>query len=97
MVESLKTDPKGFWADKAPCWKLRDCVPEACQQCEAYLDQSRPCWELDTLCKELLDIETCDCCRVYRCYARWRDNASGTQTGAGPHGVDQLDTRSDDH
>lgn len=72
MADSLQTDPDGFWADKVPCWNLRDCPPEACRQCEAYLDQSRPCWEQDALCKKLLGLDTCKSCEVSRRYVRFR-------------------------
>ena len=61
----------GFWDGKVPCWVIRGCPPDARRACEAYLDQSRPCWELeDTLGKKMLGIDTCFMCEVYRLYTR---------------------------
>jgi hypothetical protein len=64
----MTVDKDGFWADKMPCWDIRGCPEAACRECEAYQDQSRPCWELDTLCKQHLGMRTCDTCEVYRLY-----------------------------
>jgi hypothetical protein len=60
---------KDFWADKTPCWIFRGCVAEACDTCPAFYDRSRPCWEQDTLCKRLLDMDSCFACEVYQRYA----------------------------
>ena len=62
-------EKNNFWVDKTPCWVLRGCVAEARHECPAYLDQSRPCWELgDTLCKKLFGIDTCFVCDLYKRY-----------------------------
>ncbi len=69
MEESSTSGSGNFWAGKIPCWVIRQCIPEACQTCSAYLDQSRPCWEIDdTLCKKLLGLDTCVSCEVYKLY-----------------------------
>jgi hypothetical protein len=65
-VDSVKCC--GFWLDKEPCWVIRECIPEAREICIAYNDQTRPCWEQNTLCKELFDIDTCFGCEVYKRY-----------------------------
>ena len=58
----------GFWAGKTPCWVMRGCIFEARHLCRAYQDQSLPCWEQKTLCKELLSIDTCFACQVFKEY-----------------------------
>jgi hypothetical protein len=48
---------------------LRCCVSMGKESCVAYQDQSRPCWEhADTLCKQLLGVDTCFSCEVWRRY-----------------------------
>ena len=71
---TLQTDSEGFWADKLACWQIRECAPEMCQTCGAYLDQSRPCWDTaDTPCKKLLGRDTCSFCDVLACYGTVQD------------------------
>ncbi len=70
MVELAgESEEAGFWADKTPCWVIRDCIPDARQKCPAYQDQSQPCWKVpNTLCKELVGIDTCFACQVFKLY-----------------------------
>lgn len=70
MEKGPRLRGEGFWADKTPCWVLAGCVEDACNSCVAFYDRTRPCWEQDTLCKKLLDTESCYACAVYRLYAR---------------------------
>jgi hypothetical protein len=72
-----------FWSDKTPCWILRGCVEVACDTCVAFRNRARPCWEQDTLCKRLLDMESCYACVVYRLYA-----GQGKPAERGPAGAD---------
>ena len=70
MDDEAPARRRDFWADKTPCWILRGCVEDACDTCDAFYDRARPCWEQETLCKRLLDMESCFACEVYRLYAR---------------------------
>jgi len=66
---------------KSPCWVIRGCIPAARELCRAYQDQSRPCWEQHTLCKELFDIDSCFACKVYRLYGK--EQGPDEEIGAG--------------
>ena len=68
MRENGPVRDNGFWMGKTPCWVTRGCIPEARQLCRSYQDQSRPCWEENTLCKELFDMDTCSTCEVFKLY-----------------------------
>jgi hypothetical protein len=70
MSKTASAYRRDFLADKTPCWILRGCVEDACDTCIAFYDRARPCWEQDTLCKRLLDMESCFACEVYMLYAR---------------------------
>ncbi len=65
-----------FWAGKTPCWKMRDCASNICSRCQAYLDRSKPCWEIkDTLCDKMIGTKkSCDICKVFLKYG---DSKSG--------------------
>jgi hypothetical protein len=69
MVKVEQTKPGTYWQGKCPCWVLRDCIAEVRAECQAFHDQSRPCWEYDTPCKELLGVPTCLYCEVWKRYA----------------------------
>jgi MerR family transcriptional regulator/heat shock protein HspR len=48
-----------------PCWAIRPCSNEEREKCEAYLNETYPCWEASekgTLCKNT----NCRECEVYR-------------------------------
>ena len=74
-AETMRTDPEGFWTDKLPCWKIRGCPEAACRECVAYQDQQRPCWEQETLCKQLLGGRACRECEVYKLYGSARETS----------------------
>lgn len=67
-----KSAEDSFWADKTPCWELRGCVSPARRSCKAYRNPSVPCWEQETLCRELLGFDTCSQCEVCRLYGSSR-------------------------
>lgn len=51
--------------DYAPCWDLTDCPDDKKENCSAYIDQSKPCWELNrTICSREPG-KTCEDCVVY--------------------------------
>ena len=49
--------------DYAPCWEIKGCTGERREDCTAYMDRSRKCWEMvRESCKNGID---CDSCVVY--------------------------------
>ena len=51
--------------DYAPCWEITECSEENRYKCTAYIDKTKPCWELNkTICnKESGRI--CEDCVIY--------------------------------
>jgi len=48
-----------------PCWAIRECPEESRQSCQAYLQDSRSCWDASekaTVCRN----EDCRRCEVYK-------------------------------
>jgi len=47
----------------APCWEIQECPEDKRNICSAYIDKSKPCWEVArTRCKSGIE---CDKCIVY--------------------------------
>jgi MerR family transcriptional regulator, heat shock protein HspR len=47
----------------APCWEIQECPEDKRNTCSAYIDKSKPCWEVArTRCKSGIE---CDKCIVY--------------------------------
>lgn len=47
----------------APCWEIQGCPEDKRNICSAYIDKSKPCWEVArTRCKSGME---CDKCIVY--------------------------------
>ncbi len=49
----------------APCWEITECSEERREKCSAYIDKSKPCWELN---RQICNRETgriCEDCIVY--------------------------------
>jgi hypothetical protein len=59
-----------FWKGKTPCWEMMGCASYIFKRCPAYLDRSKPCWEIrDTLMDKVLGTEkSCDGCKVFLKY-----------------------------
>ena len=66
-----------FWTDKNPCWKICTCPEQVREECLAYVDRSRPCWEVAGAFCKLSGSDTgagdgdtivCQTCRVYKKY-----------------------------
>ncbi len=49
----------------APCWEITDCPEERRQQCSAYIDKSKPCWELNRQICNRESGKICEDCIVY--------------------------------
>lgn len=44
----------------APCWEIQGCSEELRSSCKAFIDRSRPCWELTRKhCRNGLECATC--------------------------------------
>ena len=44
----------------APCWEIQGCPEDRRNTCSAYIDKSKPCWEVArTRCKSGIDCEKC--------------------------------------
>jgi MerR family transcriptional regulator/heat shock protein HspR len=49
----------------APCWEIKDCPTERRDRCSAFVDRSKPCYELNrTRCKKDPD-QYCEECIIY--------------------------------
>ncbi len=49
----------------APCWEITECSENRREKCSAYIDKSKPCWELN---RQICNRETgriCEDCIVY--------------------------------
>lgn len=46
--------------DYAPCWEIRQCPETKREACSAFIDRTKPCWELTrTRCKTGMECESC--------------------------------------
>ncbi|MBI5741505.1 MAG: MerR family transcriptional regulator [Nitrospirae bacterium] len=68
--------------DYAPCWEINDCPEERRQQCSAYIDRSKPCWEMTGKVCNGEGKKRCKECVVYISRAGKR-KASGKAAVAG--------------
>ena len=51
--------------DYAPCWEMTSCSEERKNNCSAYIDKTKPCWELNRMiCNREKGI-ICEDCIVY--------------------------------
>ena len=49
----------------APCWEITNCPEDKKAKCSAYVDRSKPCWEINqTVCKRE-NNKVCYDCVVY--------------------------------
>jgi MerR family transcriptional regulator/heat shock protein HspR len=49
----------------APCWEITDCTDDKKNKCTAYVDKTKPCWELNrTICNKESG-KKCDDCVVF--------------------------------
>lgn len=49
----------------APCWEITDCSEEKKSKCTAYINKTKPCWELNkTICNKESG-RSCEDCVVY--------------------------------
>ncbi len=51
--------------DYAPCWEITECSDERRNNCTAYVDKTKPCWELNRLICNRESGKICEDCVVY--------------------------------
>jgi MerR family transcriptional regulator/heat shock protein HspR len=49
----------------APCWEITECSEERRSSCSAYIDRSKPCWELNRMICHKASGRLCEDCVVY--------------------------------
>jgi MerR family transcriptional regulator/heat shock protein HspR len=49
----------------APCWEITECSEERRNSCTAYIDKTKPCWELNRLICNRESGKICEDCVVY--------------------------------
>ncbi len=51
--------------DYAPCWELTECLEEEREKCSAYIDRTKPCWELNRKICHVEPLKTCENCAIF--------------------------------
>ena len=49
----------------APCWEITVCSEERKNKCSAYIDKTKPCWELNRMICNRESGKICEDCIVY--------------------------------
>lgn len=49
----------------APCWEITQCSEEKRKNCSAFIDKSKPCWELNRMICQKNSGKVCEDCIVY--------------------------------
>ncbi|MFA4829485.1 MAG: MerR family transcriptional regulator [Thermodesulfovibrionales bacterium] len=49
----------------APCWEITVCSEERKNKCSAYIDKTKPCWELNRMICNRESGKICEDCVVY--------------------------------
>ncbi len=49
----------------APCWEITQCSEEKRKNCSAFIDKSKPCWELNRMICQKNSNKVCEDCIVY--------------------------------
>jgi MerR family transcriptional regulator/heat shock protein HspR len=49
----------------APCWEITQCSEERKSKCSAYIDKTKPCWELNRMICNRESGKICEDCVVY--------------------------------
>ncbi|MEW6213690.1 MAG: MerR family transcriptional regulator [Nitrospirota bacterium] len=51
--------------DYAPCWEITECPEEKREKCSAYIDRTKPCWELNKMRCRMNSHKICEDCVIY--------------------------------
>jgi MerR family transcriptional regulator/heat shock protein HspR len=49
----------------APCWEITECSEDRRNKCTAYIDRTKPCWELNRMICNKESGRVCEDCVVY--------------------------------
>lgn len=49
----------------APCWEITECSEERKSTCSAFIDKTKPCWELNRMICNRETGQICEDCIVY--------------------------------
>lgn len=49
----------------APCWEITSCPDERKGKCSAFIDRTKPCWELNRMICNTASGRICEDCVVY--------------------------------
>lgn len=49
----------------APCWEITECSEERKATCSAFIDKTKPCWELNRMICNKATGKICEDCVVY--------------------------------
>jgi MerR family transcriptional regulator/heat shock protein HspR len=49
----------------APCWEITECSKEKRETCSAYIDRTKPCWELNRMICRREAGKMCEDCVVF--------------------------------
>ena len=65
LIHSKKISIEGVkrLLEYAPCWDIQGCTPEVRDACCAFVDRSKPCWEL--VHRHCKDGKGCEKCVVF--------------------------------
>lgn len=67
----------------APCWEITQCSEERKNTCSAYIDRTKPCWELNRMVCNRNSGRICEECVVYM--ARQLKKAHATKAASSVH------------
>lgn len=62
--------------DYAPCWEITDCPEERREKCTAYVDRSKPCWELNSMICNKEASKKCEDCIIFLSQRRTKKKVS---------------------
>ncbi|MBI5027138.1 MAG: MerR family transcriptional regulator [Nitrospirae bacterium] len=51
--------------DYAPCWEIMKCTADFRGKCTAFIDNTKPCWEINRMVCKSADDKICNDCVVY--------------------------------
>jgi MerR family transcriptional regulator/heat shock protein HspR len=51
--------------DYAPCWEITGCPDERKEKCTAYVDRTKPCWELNRMICNKESGKKCEDCIIF--------------------------------
>jgi len=72
MIHSRKISIEGIkkLLEYAPCWELMHCPEKERSECVAFVDRTKPCWELNRRICTQNGGKSCETCVVYESRSR---------------------------